>query len=170
MNSFSDFDIRSLQDNVFGLLADRWMLVTAGTRDSWNTMTASWGGLGHLWNKDVAFAFVRPTRHTFGFMEREGLYTLSFFSPQWRDALAVCGKVSGRDNDKAALTGLKPVETESGSIIFEQADFALVCRTMHKQDLDPAGFIDPSIKDHYNNDYHRLYIGEIIKGLRRAKA
>lgn len=170
MSSFSDFDIRSLHDNVFSLLADRWMLVTAGTGESWNTMTASWGGLGHLWNKDVAFAFVRPTRHTYGFMERGSLYTLSFFSPQWRDALSICGNVSGRDNDKAALTGLKPVETESGAIIFEQADFALLCRTMHKQDLDPAGFIDPSIKEHYNDDYHRLYIGEIIKGLRRAEA
>ena len=170
MSSFSDFDIRKLHDNVFSLLADRWMLVTAGTRESWNTMTASWGGLGHLWNKDVAFVFVRPTRHTYGFMERGGQYTLSFFSPQWRDALAICGKVSGRDNDKAVLTGLKPVETESGAIIFEQADFSLVCRTMHKQDLDPAGFIDPSIKEHYNDDYHRLYIGEIIKGLRRAEA
>jgi flavin reductase (DIM6/NTAB) family NADH-FMN oxidoreductase RutF len=168
MSALSDFDIRSLQDNVFSLLADRWMLVSAGTKDSWNTMTASWGGLGHLWNKDVAFAFVRPTRHTFGFMEREGLYTLSFFGPQWRDALAICGKVSGRDSDKAALTGLIPVEAVPGAITFEQADFALVCRTMHKQDLDPAGFIDPAIQDHYSHDYHRLYIGEIIKGLRRA--
>ncbi len=170
MIQFSEFDIRSMKDNVFGLLADRWMLVTAGNKDSWNTMTASWGGLGHLWNKDVAFAFVRPTRHTFGFMETAGLYTLSFFGPQWREALAVCGKVSGRDCDKAALTGLKPLEAASGAIIFEQADFALVCRTVHKQDLDPAGFIDPSIKNHYHDDYHRLYIGEIIKGLRRAEA
>lgn len=169
MSEFTTFDIRSMHDNVFELLADRWMLVTSGTKDSWNTMTASWGGLGHLWNKDVAFAFVRPTRHTFGFMERENLYTLSFFSPQWHDALVTCGKVSGRDNDKAALTGLVPLETASGAIIFEQADFALVCRTVHKQDLDPAGFIDPSITGHYQDDYHRLYVGEIIEALRRTE-
>ena len=169
MKDFSAFDIRGLQDNVFNLIAERWMLVTAGTKDSWNTMTASWGGLGHLWNRDVAFAFVRPTRHTFGFLERDGLYTLSFFGPQWRKALAVCSKVSGRDSDKAALTGLKPLETPSGAIIFEQADFALICRIVHKQDLDPTGFIDPSIHLHYSDDYHRLYIGEIIQGLRRAQ-
>jgi flavin reductase (DIM6/NTAB) family NADH-FMN oxidoreductase RutF len=170
MNQFPEFDIRTLDDNVFGLLADRWMLVTAGTKDSWNTMTASWGGFGHLWNKDVAFAFVRPTRHTFGFMESASLYTLSFFGPQWREALAICGKVSGRDSDKAALTGLRPLELPSGAIIFEQADIALVCRIVHKQDLDPAGFIDPAIKGHYHDDYHRLYIGEIIESLRRAEA
>jgi flavin reductase (DIM6/NTAB) family NADH-FMN oxidoreductase RutF len=170
MSTFPEFNIRSLQDNVFDLLAERWMLVTAGTTASWNTMTASWGGFGHLWNKDVAFAFVRPTRHTFGFMEREGLYTLSFFGSQWREALALCGKVSGRDTDKAALTGLTPLEPEPGAITFEQADLVLVCRTLHKQDLDPAGFIDPSIMDHYDHDYHRLYIGEIIKGLHRAEA
>lgn len=85
MSQFSEFDIHSMNDKVFGLQADRWMLVTAGTKDSWNTMTASWGGHGHLWNKDVAFAFVRPTRHTFGFMESAGFYTLSFFGPQWRE-------------------------------------------------------------------------------------
>jgi flavin reductase (DIM6/NTAB) family NADH-FMN oxidoreductase RutF len=170
MSTFSSFDIRTMNDNVFALLSDRWMLVTAGTMDSWNTMTASWGGLGHLWNKDVAFAFVRPTRHTFGFMEREGLYTLSFFGPQWREALAICGKVSGRDSDKAALTGLKPMATATGAISFEQADFTLVCRTVHKQDIDPSGFIDPSIQNHYHDDYHRLYVGEILEGLRRAGA
>ncbi len=31
------------------------MLVTAGTKEKFNTMTASWGGIGWLWNKPVAF-------------------------------------------------------------------------------------------------------------------
>lgn len=170
MSGFLPFNIRSLQDNVFSLLADRWMLITSGTRDSWNTMTASWGGLGHLWNKDVAFVFVRPTRHTFDFMESHEVYSLSFFGPEWREALNTCGKVSGRDADKAALTGLKPVGTDSGAVIFAQADFSLICRIVHKQDLDPSGFIDSSIRTHYKNDYHRLYVGEILQGLRRTDA
>ena len=60
--SHSPFDIRNWNDNPWSTIADRWMLITAGNSASWNTMTASWGGFGHLWNSDVVFAFVRPTR------------------------------------------------------------------------------------------------------------
>lgn len=174
--TFKEITTRSLTENVFDMIEKRWMLVTAGTMaDSsgsglgWNTMTANWAGLGHLWNRDVAFTFVRPTRHTFDFMERHGLYTLSFFDERWREALEYCGKFSGRDHDKAAGTGLRPVEILPGAVSFEQADLILVCSKIHAQDLDPAGFVDPSIHKHYHDDYHRLYVGEILKALRHGK-
>ena len=47
-------DVKSLQDNVFSLIGDRWMLITAGTAERCNTMTASWGGLGVLWGAPAA--------------------------------------------------------------------------------------------------------------------
>ena len=68
-HTLREIDPRALGDNPFKLIGDDWMLVTAGTRESYNTMTASWGGLGVLWNKNVCFCFVRPTRHTYRFME-----------------------------------------------------------------------------------------------------
>ena len=71
-----------IPDNPFHLIGSDWMLITAGPPEAWNTMTASWGGLGILWNKPVSFCFVRPSRHTRGFMDRSGLYTLSFFGPR----------------------------------------------------------------------------------------
>ena len=43
------------KENAFDLIGKEWMLVTAGTEDKFNTMTASWGGVGILWNKPVAF-------------------------------------------------------------------------------------------------------------------
>jgi flavin reductase (DIM6/NTAB) family NADH-FMN oxidoreductase RutF len=169
MTNLKPKDIRSLRDNTFKRIAEQWMLVTAGNMQAWNTMTASWGGLGHLWNRDVAFVFIRPTRHTYGFMERQALFTLSFFGPDWRAALTTCGTVSGRDCDKAAITGLKPLpahpDDPASPVLFEQAEMALVCRSVHKQDLDPAGFMDQTIHDHYNNDFHRLYVAEILECL-----
>ena len=33
-------------------------------------MTASWGGLGVLWGKPVAFIFLRPTRYTKEFVDK----------------------------------------------------------------------------------------------------
>ena len=50
------------QEDVFSLIGKEWMLITAGNIQHFNTMTASWGGLGWLWNKPVAFIFVRPER------------------------------------------------------------------------------------------------------------
>ena len=41
-----------------------------------------------------------------------------------------------------------------------------ICK-MAAQDIDPAGFIDPAVEDCYNNDYHRVYTGEIIRVLTR---
>ncbi|MCK7517924.1 MAG: hypothetical protein MZV64_09550 [Ignavibacteriales bacterium] len=65
---FESVDLENLSDNPWKLIGKDWMLVTAGNLASWNTMTASWGGLGVLWHQNVAFVFVRPSRHTFEFM------------------------------------------------------------------------------------------------------
>lgn len=165
---FSETPVEQLTDNPFRLIGKDWMLITAGTLESWNTMTASWGGLGILWNKPVAFAFIRPTRHTFGFAERNDRFTLSFFDETHRDALTLCGTKSGRDTDKAKETGLVPVAGSPGTVYFEQARLVLECRKLHAQDLDPDGFIDPAIHDTYQDeDFHRMYVGEVFRCLVR---
>ena len=54
-DNFEILDPSEIDDNVFKLLDRDWMLITAGTLGSFNTMTASWGGMGFLWNKQVCF-------------------------------------------------------------------------------------------------------------------
>ena len=46
------------------------MLITAGNKEGSNTMTASWGGLGIMWGKKVATAYIRPQRYTKEFVDR----------------------------------------------------------------------------------------------------
>jgi flavin reductase (DIM6/NTAB) family NADH-FMN oxidoreductase RutF len=172
---FESFDWRSFEENVAGLISEQWMLVTPGVPGRWNTMTASWGGFGHIWNMDVAFVFVRPSRHTYGFMEREGGFTLSFFDERWRKALDVCGSRSGRDTDKAAAAGITPrafeVNGSAQRVAFDEARLVLACRKIHSQELDPGCFIDPSISDNYpTGDVHRLFIGAIEGAWRSASA
>ena len=151
------------------LLFDReWMLITAGTFDSFNTMTASWGALGTLWSRPVAFGFIRPTRHTFGFANRSPVFTCSFFGRRYRAALEFCGTKSGRDVDKVKATGLTPVKGKAGCVYFAEARLVLECRTIHAQDIDPRRFLDPTIEKNYpKKDYHRMFIGEVIGCLRR---
>ena len=67
-----------IADNPIEAIGREWMLVTAGDQKSFNTMTASWGGTGYLWNRPVVFVFVRPERYTYEFIERRDAFTLSF--------------------------------------------------------------------------------------------
>ena len=168
LDNFKTIEPTQVRDNVFKLIDRDWMLITAGSIKSWNTMTASWSGLGVLWNKPVAFAFVRPTRHTYGFMERSGRFTLSFFHARFRQALVFCGTHSGRDTDKAAATGLEPLAVAPGAVSFRQARLVMVCRKLYTTDIAPGRFLDPKIDKLYpKKDYHRLYVGEITACLAR---
>ncbi len=166
-SEFIEIEPVDFRDNVFKLIGADWMLITAGNMESFNTMTASWGGLGHLWQKNVCFVFVRPQRHTYRFMEKSDLFSLTFFDETYRHILKLCGSKSGRTVDKIAATGLEPKQTVNGSIYYGQARIALECRKIYGHDINPANFIDRAIdNDIYpQKDYHRMYIGQIVKVL-----
>ena len=163
-------DVRTLEDNVFSLIGENWMLITAGTAERCNTMTASWGGLGVLWGKNVATCYVRPQRYTREFLERENYFTLSFFGPEYRRELSLCGSKSGRDVDKVKECNFTVRQTQCGAPYFDQARLVLVCRKLYWQDMDPAHFLDPGIdgKWYPDQDYHRIYIGEIVECLKKV--
>ena len=159
-----------LPDNFFTRIGDDWMLITAeDSRGRINTMTASWGCAGILWNKPVAVCFIRPQRYTYGIVEDSDTLTLSFFAKgEHRDALRYCGTKSGRDGDKLAATGLTVARGENGAPYVAEADLALVCRKLYADDLKEACFIDPDLLKHYPaKDYHRAYICEITEVLVR---
>jgi flavin reductase (DIM6/NTAB) family NADH-FMN oxidoreductase RutF len=163
--AFRDLAPEHLSDNPFRLIGADWMLITAGRPERFNTMTASWGGLGVLWERKVCFIFIRPTRYTYEFVERSETFTLSFFYEDHRKELLFCGTHSGRNTDKMKGTGLTPV-TRDGSVYFDEARLVLLCRKIHSQDIDPERFLDPTIGSLYpQKDYHRMYVGEITRCL-----
>jgi len=166
---FTKISPQDIKDNPFKAVGDDWMLITAGDLGSFNTMTASWGGMGVLWNKNIAFCVVRPTRYTYEFMEKADTFTLSFFTDKYRKVLDFCGTRSGRDCDKVRETGLTAAETENGSVYFTEAKLVLECRKIYIDDIDPRNFTDPKLDRHYpQKDYHRMYVGEIINVLVKA--
>ena len=153
-----------LQENIFTLIGREWMLITAGTPEHYNTMTASWGGLGVLWGRNVCFVFIRPGRLTHEFMENAKTFSLCFFDKEWQNALNICGTKSGREIDKAAVTGLIPDAGSFGTTIFQQARLVMSCKKLYYQDLNPEHFLDNDINKNYPiKDYHRMYIGEILE-------
>lgn len=173
MERFKDIDIMTIETKPVKLISKVWMLVTAGNADSFNSMTASWGGIGFLWQRPAAFIFVRPQRYTLEFIEREQSFTLSFFDhARYRSALNLMGGKSGRDMDKPAKAGLTPLVLPSGRVAYGEAQYILECRTMYSDRIKPENFIDDTIPPmiYPAADFHRTFIAEITRTLRNNDA
>lgn len=170
MGKFKEIDPLELNvENIFDLISNRWMLITAGKKGALNTMTASWGCLGHLWNKNISVCFVRKERHTFNFLEANDYYSLSFYPKDKKDILIFCGTHSGKDIDKIKETSLTPVFNESAPY-FEEADTVFVCRKIYTDYIDIEKIRIPEIvRAFYSSDgLHKIYIGEMVKTLTLA--
>ena len=163
-NSFKKVEVESLNENVFKIIGDDWMLITAGKSDNFNMMTASWGTMGILWHKPIAICFIRPQRHTYNFAEEYDYFTLSFFEEKYRNILQICGSRSGRNINKVDATGLKPLKTDLENICYEQSRLFLECRKLYYADLNPENFVISEIahQNYPTKDFHRFYIGEIV--------
>ena len=168
MSAYRSVAPATLPDNFFSRIGEDWMLITAANAEGKiNTMTASWGCAGILWNKPVAICFIRPQRYTYAFTEDSDTLSLSFFpAGEYRDALRYCGTKSGRDGDKLAATGLTAKKTAGGTPYVGEANLVLICRKLYADDLKENCFIDPEMLKHYAaKDYHRFYICEITEVL-----
>ena len=162
--NFKEVKPEELSFNPFTKIGKEWMLITAGTEEKFNTMTASWGGVGVFWGKNTATAYVRPQRYTKEFVDANDTFTLAFFGEEYRKALNLCGTVSGRDVDKVGEAGLTPKFLD-GTVAFEEAHMILVCKKLCHADLKPEGFDAPENdgKWYPEHDYHTMYISEILK-------
>lgn len=166
MPKFKIISPSAITDNPFTLIGKDWALVTAGDRNRFNTMTVSWGGTGIMWNKPVTFTFIRPQRYTFGFMEENGCFSMSFFDESFRKPLSYCGSHSGRDVDKVQETGLTPAFTEDGVPYFAEARLVLICKKLYVQHMREDCIVEGFVKQNYNgDDYHRMYVSEITSVL-----
>ena len=152
-----------LNINAFSQFDQKWALLTAGTKDNFNTMTISWGGMGTLWSRPVVTVYVKPIRYTYEFMEKNDYFTVSFFPEEYKGALGILGTKSGRDCDKVALSGLTPVEVKD-SMSFREAAITVVCKKIYHQDLDVSQ-VPEDAKEHYykHEAAHRMYIGEVVE-------
>lgn len=165
---FKEVNMDEMQFNPFSKISKEWMLITAGDKVKFNTMTASWGAMGHIWGKNSVTAYIRPQRYTKEFIDASGLFTVSFFGPEYKKALALCGAKSGRDSNKTEEAGLSPHFVD-GTTAFEQASMIMVCKKMFHTLLPENGF---DVKEHIGEwypqkDFHTMYIGEVLKVLVR---
>ncbi|MDR1568234.1 MAG: flavin reductase [Streptococcaceae bacterium] len=162
--TFQKIAIKDLSFNPFRKISQEWFLITAGEAiESCNTMTASWGSLGHLWKKDVVTVFIRPQRHTKTIINQQSYFTLSFFGKEQKKALSFLGKVSGKDvPDKISQANLHPVKLEEG-IAFEEAAMVFVVKKIYHDRIKPENFLVEGISEaiYPEQDYHEIFVAEI---------
>lgn len=161
---FKEISPKEIKGNLISAIADEYMLITAGTPEKYNMMTASWGFVGEMWGNDCAVAVIRPQRYTMEFVEKSDYFTLSFYGDR-KDIHKICGGKSGRDCDKTALTGLTPV-FDGDSVYFGEARLVLICRKQYVQKMDSACFTDQTpLKWYPDGDFHYQVYGKIEKVL-----
>ncbi|WP_394886081.1 flavin reductase [Clostridium butyricum] len=152
------------QENAFEMIGKDWLLITAEKDGKVNTMTASWGGVGVLWNKKVAYIFIRPQRYTKEFVDFSERLSVCVLPNSYRKELAYLGNVSGKDEDKISNANLK-VQKYEDVPYFDEARLTLICRKLYAQDLKEECFIEKDIIDKWypEKDYHTMYVVEIEK-------
>ena len=163
-----EINIREIKESAVKMISDDWALLSAGNESKWNTMTVSWGGIGEIWGKDVAFVFVRPQRYTKEFIDKNGRFTLSFFGGEMKKEMGILGKISGRNEDKIALARIKGA-FEADTVYVDGAKYVLVCKTLYTDFIKPENFIekDNDEKWYAQKDYHKVYVAQIEKVLEK---
>ncbi len=162
--SFKEIAPEEFNESVFKVIGKDWLLLAGTVDGKTNAMTASWGGMGIMWGKPVAYVFIRPQRYTKEFVDNSQGMTISVFGEDKRKMMSYFGTVSGRDEDKIAKSGLTKVE-DNGQVYFEEARVAMVCRKLYAQELKQECFVDKDsdAKWYPDKDYHTMYVMEIEK-------
>lgn len=162
--NFREISAGELKENAFDMIGKKWMLITASDGDKVNSMTASWGGVGIMWGKPVAFIFIRPQRYTKEFVDKAKTLSLTFFDEKYRKMLNYMGTVSGRDEDKIAKAELT-TEFYGDTPYFSEAETVMIVKKLYAQELSKDFLIDKSIDDRWYpaDDYHTMYVCEIEK-------
>jgi flavin reductase (DIM6/NTAB) family NADH-FMN oxidoreductase RutF len=151
-----------LYHETISKLAGNGILLVAG--DPPNVMTIGWGTIGEIWHMPVFIVLVRPTRYTFGLIEKARDFTVCVLPDGYDKHLALCGSKSGRNMDKIKVCGFTTEKSLKVSTPFiSQSAFHYECRIVHKHRLDPAA-LDPAINEKYyqTKDWHMVYYGEIM--------
>lgn len=166
---FQNIDPTEIKDNVFKLVGQDYSVITAGTDSAYNSMTASYGGWGQLFEKPTTWCILNANRYTLEFIKQEKKYTMSYFPDQFKEQVIAFGSKSGRNSDKMKETQFTSVKTPNGNLSYKEAKLIIECKLVEITETNPndfytdesKGFIEKGIKDGNGKEYHKLVFGEI---------
>ncbi len=164
---FTSVAATDVKDNVFKLVGEDFTVITSGDEIACNSMTASYGGWGQLFDLPVTWCILRANRYTLEIIREQQTYTMSYFYEDYKDQVMLFGTKSGRDSDKMNETTLTRVATPSGNITYKEAFLVIECKLMEITTVNPDDyyfekgrkFVEEAYED--AKDYHKLVFGEI---------
>ena len=154
-------------ENIFKLVGKDFTVITAGEKP--NSMVASWGGVGIMFNKPVTWNFLRANRYTLEKMRETGTFTMCWFPDQYKGDIMQFGTKSGRNTDKMAQTKLTPMATPDGYPAYAEAKIIIECKLIAASTVSKDEFYTEEAKtflqEGYDDakDWHKLVYGEITK-------
>lgn len=171
MHTFQTYPSDMFEIDPFTKIGSDWMLITSGNKEKANALTASWGGLGFLWGKNVAFIFIRKSRYTKEFIDNGETFSMTFFDKKYKNDLKYFGAVSGRQEDKFKTSGLN-LNYHNDVPFVDEGNLAFICKKMAAVPITKDMFIDMDIDEKWYSkanldDYQTMYIGEITDILAR---
>ena len=151
-------------------------ILSAGTKDHYNSMAIEWGLIGVSWKMPIFTVFVKDERYTYEFMQTTKIFTVSIINKKIFKKFAVYGTKSGRDINKEEVAGTHIKFLDNGGITFDEAEEVFVCKMLGKayikdEDEYPGlkAFYEKQKKYFKTMNPHGLFIGEIIEHYVRKK-
>ena len=144
-------------------------ILSAGDKNSYNSMAIEWGSLGVAFRKPVFTVYVKPDRYTYEFMEKTKIFTVNIINKKIYKKFSVYGNKSGKDINKEEVAGTHIKFLNDGGITFDEAEEVFVCKMLAKSYLKEEN-VDPYIFELYKKSpkvykslkLHSIYMGEII--------
>jgi flavin reductase (DIM6/NTAB) family NADH-FMN oxidoreductase RutF len=158
---------RDVTGNVFRLVGEDYTVITAGTEENYNSMTASFGGWGILFGDPTTWCFLRASRYTLEYIRQEKRYTMSYFDEPYREQVMLFGTLSGRDSDKMKRHALTAVTTPAGNVAYKEAKLIVECELTEITTVQPDDFYTKEGRSFVVNahaevkEYHKLVFGKI---------
>ena len=145
-------------------------ILSAGTKDHYNSMVIDWGSLGVSWKMPIFTVYVKDQSYTYEFMQTTETFTVSIINKNLFKKFAdAYGTKSGKDINKEEAAGTHIRFLEDGGITFDEAEEVFVCRMLGKayiqeKDQSPVlkEFYEKNKQDWKTMDPHGIFIGEII--------
>ena len=162
---FTAADVNSLGQPF--AIGEDFSVLTAGDATHYNSMVASWGGWGILFDRPSIYHFLRSNRYTLELMRKDNTYTVSLFPAEYKEQIMIFGGSSGRDSNKMKETTLTAVATPSGNMTYKEAAVVLECKLAEVTTVSPDDFINESDKKFVvdahaeTGEYHKMIFSEI---------
>jgi flavin reductase (DIM6/NTAB) family NADH-FMN oxidoreductase RutF len=150
-------------DKLFEMLSHGGALLASTREDgSSNVMTIGWATAGIIWGLPVMVVLVRPSRYTYQFIEKSGVFTVNVPTAEMRAYVNMCGTKSGRDVDKLADVPAS-MGQKVNCVTLDECPLVYECRVVHTNDIVPENLV-PEItgRAYRQGDFHRLYYGQIL--------